>query len=69
MSTDALTVLPQHVETLCLRDDAALSQSCVAQHFPDRHSGRLQTAEERDPSQDRRVVVTLTRLVPVGIGK
>lgn len=69
VGADALAVLLQHVPALSLGDDAALPQGCVAQHLPDRHSGRLETAEERDPNQDRCVVVTLARLVPVGIGK
>lgn len=38
---------------------AAFPQACVAQHVPDRHSGRFEAAEKLDPYQDGRVVFAL----------
>lgn len=69
MNSDTLAMLFQHIASLRFRADAALPQGCVAQHVPDRHPGRSQTAKESDPDQDRCVVVPLARLVPVRIGQ
>ena len=69
MRTDTLTVLFEQCAALCFRVDAALPQGCVTQHFPNRHPGRFETIEKFYPGQDRCVVVTLTRLIPVGMGK
>lgn len=52
MGSDALTVLFQKVTALRFRADAALPHGCIMQHFPDRHSGRSQTAKKFDPDQD-----------------
>ncbi len=69
VGTDGRTVALQKLATLSLGADAALPQCCVAQLVPDRHPGRLQTAEKLDPGQDRCVVVPLARLVAVSIGQ
>lgn len=69
MDTDAIAMLFQYFAPLHLRADAALPQSRIAQHVPDRHPDRPQTPEEFDPDQDGCVVVPLARLVPVRIGK
>jgi hypothetical protein len=69
VGTDGGTVALQQLATLSLSADAALPQCCIAQHVPDRHPGRLQTAEKLDPGQDRCVVVPLARLVAVSIGQ
>jgi hypothetical protein len=52
MDADALTMLFQQFLPLRLRADAALPQSCITQHIPDRHPGRSQTPKELDPDQD-----------------
>jgi len=44
VGTDGRTVALQKLATLSVSADAALPQCCVAQHVPDRHPGRLQTA-------------------------
>lgn len=49
MDADALAMLFQHFASLRLRADAALPQSCISQHVPDRHPGRSQTPKEFDP--------------------
>lgn len=69
MRTDTLTVLLEQCAALRFRVAAALPQGRVTQHFPYRHPGRLETIEKFHPGQDRCVVVTLARLVPVGMGK
>jgi hypothetical protein len=69
VGTDGRTVTLQKLATLSLSADAALPQCCVAQHVPDRHPGRLQTAEKLDPRQDRCVVIPMARLVAVSIGQ
>src|SRR3981189_1435308 len=69
VGTDGRTVALQKLATLSLGAGAALPQCCVAQLVPDRHPGRLQTAEKLDPGQDRCVVVPLARLVAVSIGQ
>jgi hypothetical protein len=69
VGTDGRTVALQKLATLSLSADAALPQCCVAQHVPDRHPGRLQTAEKLDPGQDRCVVIPMARLVAVSIGQ
>ena len=69
VGTDIRTVALQKLVTLSLGADAALPQCCVAQHVPDRHPGRLQTAEKLDPGQDRCVVIPMARLVAVSIGQ
>ena len=69
VGTDGRTVALQKLATLSLGADAALPQCCVAQHVPDRHPGRLQTAEKLDPGQDRCVVIPMARLVAVSIGQ
>ncbi len=51
MGADALAMLFQHVASLHLRANAALPQSCIPQHVPDRHPSRSQTAEKFDPDQ------------------
>jgi len=67
MGADAVTVLLHQLATLRFRTDAFFPQSCISQHFPDRHPCRLQAIEERDPDQDRRIVITLAGLVSIGI--
>lgn len=52
MGADALAMLSQHFASLRFRADAALPQSCITQHVPDRHPGRSQTPEKFDPDQD-----------------
>src|SRR6266581_2276935 len=69
VGTDGRTVALQKLATLSLGADAALPQCCVAQLVPDRHPGRLQTAEKLDPGQDRCVVIPMARLVAVSIGQ
>ena len=69
VGTDGRTVPLQKLATLSVSADAALPQCCVAQHVPDRHPGRLQTAEKLDPGQDRCVVIPMARLVAVSIGQ
>lgn len=69
MSADTLAVLFEQRAALRFRADAALPQGCVAQHFPDRHPSRFKTVEKFYPDQDRCVVVTLARSIPVGMGE
>jgi len=52
MGTDTLTVLFKQRAALRFRADAALPQSCVVQHFPNRHPGRFETVEKFYPGQD-----------------
>lgn len=52
MRTHSLTVLFKQDAALGLRIGAALPQSRVAQHFPDRHSGRFETIDKLYPGQD-----------------
>jgi len=68
MSADALAVLFEQLATLRLGTGAALPQDRVTQHLSDRHSGRLQTIEKFDPTQNRCVIVSLTRWIPVRAG-
>lgn len=52
MGADTLAVLFQQFAALRLCTDAAFPQGCIAQHLPDRHPGRAQTAKKFDPDQD-----------------
>lgn len=54
------TMLFQHFLALRFRAGAALPQCRIAQHLPDGHPGRLQSAEKFDPAQDGCIVVALT---------
>jgi hypothetical protein len=69
LGTHARAMLFQQSAALRFSLDAAFPKFCIAQHFPDRHPRRFQAVEKFDPDQDRCVVVTLARLVPIGIGK
>ena len=69
MCTDTLTVLFQQRAAFFFRANAALPQSCIVQHFPNRHSSHLETVQKFYPGQDRCVVITLARLISVGKGK
>ena len=47
---------------------AALAESRIMQHLPDRHPGRLQALEKGHPGQDGRIVVALSGPVAGGAG-
>ena len=69
MGADTLAMLFEQRAAFRFRVDAALPQGRVAQHFPDRHPGRLETIQKSGPDQDGFVVVPLTGLVAVGMRK
>jgi hypothetical protein len=68
---------PPHLFPMMLEQASTVRAGCrplrpqirVAEHLADRHSGGLEPAEEGDPSQDRRVVVSPSGSVPVCVGK
>lgn len=69
MGADPRTMLFEKLTAFGFRPHTTFSQGCIAQHVPDRHPGRFQTAEKFDPDQDGRIIVPLARSVPVSIGK
>ena len=69
MGADGIAMPLQQGATLDFGAGAFFPQRCVAQHLADRHSGRLEPAQELDPGQDRGVVVTLAGTIAVGVGQ
>jgi hypothetical protein len=61
-----LAMLPEQFSTFVIGDASLFPQRRIAKHFPDRHAGRLETADEFDPGQNRRIVTALARRIADG---
>jgi hypothetical protein len=58
-----LAMLPEQLPALVIGNAPLFAQRRIAKHFPDRHSGCLETTDEFDPDQDGCIVAALARRI------
>jgi hypothetical protein len=58
-----LPMLPEQLSALAIGPAPLFAQRCIAKHFPDWHSGRLETTDKFDPGQDGCIVTALARRI------